>query len=64
MDDPAKFFFVFFVVVMPCTIAALHPRSNLTIWMRLAALASFVLFVFAIIRVYVMGVPEYKIFTF
>ena len=64
MDDPAKFFFVFFVVTIPCAIAALHPRSNLSILLRLAALGSFVLFVFAIIRVYVMGVPEYEIFTF
>jgi hypothetical protein len=64
MNDGGKFFFMFFVVVMPCTIAALNPRSNLTIWMRLAALGTFVLFIFAIIRVYVLGVPEYKIFAF
>jgi hypothetical protein len=48
MNEPAKFFFVFFVVTIPCTIAALHPPSNLSILLRLAALGSFVLFAFAI----------------
>ena len=64
MRDPDKFFFVFFVVTVPCTIAALQPRSNLSMWMRLAVLSSFMLSVFAIIPVFIVGVPEYQIFNF
>jgi len=64
MDDPDKFFFVFFVTTVPCTIAALYPHSNLSMWMRLAALSSFVLSVFVIVRVFIVGVPEYQIFNF
>jgi len=62
--ETEKFFFFFFFVGLPCAIAACNPHLKLSLGVRLAAIGSFLLSVFAIIRVYVFGVSKYKIFSF
>ena len=67
MYDPQEveiFFFYFFVFGVPSFIAACNPHLNMSIGLRLAGIGAFLMAVFAIIRVYVFGVPEYGIFVF
>ena len=62
--ETEKFFFFFFFVGLPCAIAACNPHLKISLGMRFAAIGGFLLSVFIIVRVYVFGVPEYRIFEF
>ena len=64
MSDSGEFIFVFFVCTVPSAIIACNVQLRLPIWVRLGAIGNFLLSVFAIIRVYIFGVPEYRIFVF
>jgi hypothetical protein len=64
MSDSGEFFFFFFVCTMPSAVIVCNRHLELPIWVRLAAIMNFLLSVFAIIRVYIFGVPEYRIFVF
>lgn len=64
MSESGKFFFVFFVCIVPSAIIAGDLNLKLPIWVRAGAIGTFLLSVFIIIRVYVFGVPEYKVFVF
>jgi len=62
--DREYFFFVFFFITVPCVIAACNPGLNISIWVRLTAISAFLFGLFVIIRVFVFGVSESKIFVF
>ncbi len=64
MSNSGEFFFVFFVCIVPTALIACNRHLELPIWVRLGAIGTFLLSVFAIIRIYVFGVPEYKVFVF
>lgn len=64
MYEPDKLFFFFFVCTVPSAIIACNRHLELPIWVRLGAIMNFLLPVFAIIRVYVFGVPEHRVFVF
>ena len=67
MYDPQEaeiFFFYFFVLGIPSVIAACNPNLKMSLGSRLAGIGAFLLAVFVILRVYVLGVPEYEIFVF
>ena len=58
------FFFYFFVLGVPSFIAACNPHLKMSIGLRLAGIGAFLFAVFAIFRVYIVGVPEHQIFVF
>ncbi len=64
MSEPDEFFFIFFVCTVPLALIACNLNLKLPIWVRLGAIMNFLLSVFAIIRVYVFGVPEHRVFVF
>ena len=64
MSESGKFLFVFFVGIVPSAIIACNLHLRLPIWVRLVAIGNFMLSVFIIIKVYVFGVPEYRVFVF
>ena len=64
MTESSRFLIVFFVGIVPSAIIACNLNLKLPIWVRLVAIGNFLLSVFIIIRVYVFGVSEYRIFVF
>lgn len=56
--------FYFFVFGIPSVIAACNPHLKMPLGLRLAGIGAFLFAVFAIFRVYVLGVAEYEIFVF
>ena len=67
MYDPQEveiFFFYFFVFGVPSFIAACNPHLKISIGLRLAGIGAFLMAVFAIVRVFIVGVPEHEIFVF
>ena len=63
-QETVQFFIYFFLFGVPSVIAAFDPHLKMSFGLRLAAIGGFLLAVFIIIRVYVFGVPEYKVFVF
>ena len=67
MCDPQeieRFFFYFFVRGMPLVITAGNLHLKMSFGSRLAGIGAFLLAVFVIVRVYIVGVPEHEIFVF
>jgi hypothetical protein len=52
------------VFVITSVIAACNPHLKMSLGLRFGAIGAFLLAVFLIVRVFVFGVPEYKIFEF
>jgi hypothetical protein len=63
-QEAERFFFYFFVFGIPSVIAVCNPHLKMSRGLRLGAIGAFLLAVFLIVRVFVFGVPEYKIFEF